>query len=85
MPLSTKLASILTTDQTKGWQRFLAGFVIFVAGLGITLSSASDIPLLRFLGLALLLGGFAIAMTGYLPMILYRLTAARRLNNKKSQ
>ncbi|MFC3093892.1 hypothetical protein DRW07_10455 [Alteromonas sediminis] len=74
-----------TTDQHKGWRRFVAGFVVFLIGLALTLSDASDITLMRYLGLGLLIGGFIVAMTGYLPMIWFRLTAAKRFNKKHSK
>lgn len=76
--------SILTTDPKQGWRRFLSGFALFACGLLISLSNLSNQATFQYIGLTLILVGFVIALTGYLPMLWFRLTAAKRNAAKQS-
>ena len=74
--------NILTTDPKAGWKRFTRGLAVFVGGLILLLTTPADQNEILYFGIAILGSGFAYAMTGYLPMLLHRLTSAKRMSNQ---
>ena len=70
--------SILTTDPKAGWKRFTRGLIAFVVGLLLVLFTDPEQREVLYFGIAIFGSGFAYAMTGYIPMLLHRLTSAKR-------
>tara|TARA_B100000700_G_C14532663_1_gene618249 strand:- start:232 stop:447 length:216 start_codon:yes stop_codon:yes gene_type:complete len=56
------------------WQRFIQGLSVFALGLCVMVAGAWWFEPLYYVGLAVLLGGFGWAMSGYLGLLWYRLT-----------
>ena len=73
-----KPVSILTTEPKAGWKRFTRGLAVFVVGLLLILFTSAEQKEVLYFGVAIMGSGFTYAMTGYLPMLIHRLTAARR-------
>jgi hypothetical protein len=82
MQRNTKPVSILTTEPREGWKRFTRGLVAFVAGLLLVLFTSPDQREVLYFGIAILGSGFAYAMTGYIPMLLHRLSSAKRASQR---
>ncbi|QJR80851.1 hypothetical protein CA267_008690 [Alteromonas pelagimontana] len=69
-------------DPVTSWNRFKLGLVIFLVGVALLFIAGPIHIGLHFFALAVLLCGFAIAMTGYAGIFLQRITS---LNPKKHQ
>lgn len=83
--LNTKPVSIHTTNPKNGWKRFLKGLGVFAIGLLLIILTPADQAEILYFGIAILGSGFAYAMTGYIPMLLHRLTSASRLAKQQSE
>ncbi len=76
--------NILTTDPKLGWNRFLKGLAVFFIGLILLLLSPPEQQEIMYFAIAILGSGFAYAMTGYIPMLLHRLSM-QGLNSARKQ
>lgn len=76
--------NILTTDPKLGWKRFLKGLAVFFVGLILLLLSPPEQHEIMYFAIAILGSGFVYAMTGYLPMLIHRLSL-HGLSSKRSQ
>ena len=74
--------NIPTIDPKAGWKRFTRGLVVFVAGLLLVLTTPTEQKEILYFGIAILGSGFTYAMTGYLPMLIHRLTSAKRMSKE---
>ena len=79
---SIYLVNILTTDPKQGWKRFVLGLAAFVTGLILMLLTPLHEKEIHYFAIAIIGSGFAYAMTGYIPMLLHRLTSAKRQSEK---
>lgn len=76
------------TDPQRCWRRFIAGLAIFIVGAGLLFGTAHLSPALLYhpvlywFSAAVLLTGFALAMSGYLGIFIQRFTG---LNPTKKQ